>query len=639
MEDRISSSSIGHKMSAAKRSSMACTTCRQVKLRCDATKRLPAPCSRCEKHRKICLFDAGFKRMPVRGALEKVVEEKEELRRLVHSFRDDPSAVIIPGAGLDPCSPAIPRRKASDHHEPTPAEKPCHYRVESPCSTTAAYDLYGVYLDSQTIHELFEHFCRHYFRHLPVLDIQKPIDSVWNDSTLLFWTVLVTSAREHPVHCVQFPRLYLPFRRLLSEHLFNSIRCIYTIQALLLLCVWPFPVKNQRDDPSWNYCGLAVAAALQMDLHESQGNWRPDASENSAEDMILRLKTWLGCFVVSTSLGADLGLPPPMHLIANMETRIRQRVQNYLPEDFLSQSEIQRYSTRAVTVLNNHASYPLQSSLIDLLERDLHVVGDKLLNPISLTVQIDFLAAKLRLYSLPLLSKQPSEMDNYPDTLSRAVWYKGFHIAVQLADMFTKSTQRECSTPINGPEGQQTQLSDKITIFYPKHYFRVLVMAGMYLLNFLAIYHEISAEDKTLARNRIKQVYETLMHWSRSERDEYARSAKIIELLSRHAEDQNSSPHFSEAYTKPSPCIIDNGMKIVRKIRLKHIASTNKEPTQPQMSDLQPTSMTGLPGLQDGSVPFWDDDLTSEWNAWLSDADDIMELLHSPSGRLPLSLM
>jgi hypothetical protein len=112
---------------------------------------------------------------------------------------------------------------------------------------------------------------------------------------------MLTSAREHPDHRVFHARLLSPFRMLLSECVLIGIRDLYTIQALLLLCSWPLPVRNQRDDPSWHYCSLAVAAILQLGLGESTGFSRLDRVQNLIGDAILRKKTWLACFVVSTS--------------------------------------------------------------------------------------------------------------------------------------------------------------------------------------------------------------------------------------------------------------------------------------------------------------------------------------------------
>jgi hypothetical protein len=87
---------------------------------------------------------------------------------------------------------------------------------------------------------------------------------------------------------------------MLSDYLFKSIRCLYTIHALLLICVWPAPVKRQTDDPSWTYCGLVTAAAIQLGLHEPQDEMKPDGGRYSEEEMKLRRNTLLGCFVVST---------------------------------------------------------------------------------------------------------------------------------------------------------------------------------------------------------------------------------------------------------------------------------------------------------------------------------------------------
>lgn len=86
---------------------------------------------------------------------------------------------------------------------------------------------------------------------------------------------------------------------MLSNVMTRSIRSTYTIQALLLLCLWPFPVQSQLDDPSWEYCGMAVAAALKMGLEDRPVSWGQTVRP-SPDEHIPRLKAWLGCFVVST---------------------------------------------------------------------------------------------------------------------------------------------------------------------------------------------------------------------------------------------------------------------------------------------------------------------------------------------------
>ncbi|KAL5334220.1 hypothetical protein BJX70DRAFT_378879 [Aspergillus crustosus] len=81
----------GRERAPSKRTSIAYTAYRQVKLRCDAMDRFPAPCVRCIKQEIHCMFDPKFKRQPVCGSLEKVAKESERLRSLVHDAESTPS--------------------------------------------------------------------------------------------------------------------------------------------------------------------------------------------------------------------------------------------------------------------------------------------------------------------------------------------------------------------------------------------------------------------------------------------------------------------------------------------------------------------------------------------------------------------
>ena len=135
---------------------------------------------------------------------------------------------------------------------------------------------------------------------LPVVDVVNPFDDVKTNSALLFWAVVLIASRFHVVYHIYYSRLIAPFKQLLSSHIVNCIRSVYTIQTLLLLCLWPLPVDNQKLDPTWNYCGLAVTGVMQMGLHTDSTRWTRSPDQNSSS-MLVRLKTWLACFVVSTS--------------------------------------------------------------------------------------------------------------------------------------------------------------------------------------------------------------------------------------------------------------------------------------------------------------------------------------------------
>lgn len=147
-------------------------------------------------------------------------------------------------------------------------------------------------------------FHQNYFDHVPFIDIGKSADSIYQASDILFWALLLVSARNHPLFNRQFPQLQSAFHRLLSEHVVRAIDCTYTVQALLLLCTWPMPVATQNDDPSWNYCNLAVSAVHQIDTKESVR-----AEGKRSAQSIGYLKTWLGCFVISTEYDSLINFP------------------------------------------------------------------------------------------------------------------------------------------------------------------------------------------------------------------------------------------------------------------------------------------------------------------------------------------
>lgn len=309
-----------------------------------------------------------------------------------------------------------------------------------------------------------------------------------------------------------------------------------------------------------------------------------------------------------------------MGSVAHMVPGICTRVRSGLSDEFLIQLEIQSHATRCATLLDNQAATPLQGSLIELLERDLAAVETRIPSPVHPRIEIGILAARLRLFALPMLSQMSPEAQNQgSDTLSKAMWYKGLRTAIQLTNIFADSALSGRADPVGRPD-------ETINIYHPKHYFYTLVMAGMYFTNILAIDHDIPTNDRHLARNHIKKVYEMLVNWSRKDRDEAARAARVIDLLSRHVDAKGPSPDLYETCNAtPSFNIITNGMRMAGKLR-------NKQPAfgpQPR-SESSPT-LSEFPAFPGGIEPtLWGDDLL-EWNAWLANMDGIMTMSQDPT--------
>ncbi|KAJ5760532.1 hypothetical protein N7520_007688 [Penicillium odoratum] len=363
-----------------------------------------------------------------------------------------------------------------------------------------------------------------------------------------------------------------------------------------------------------------------MGLDDFPANWGV-AVQHNTDELTFRLKTWLGCFVVSTNVAACLSLPPPMCSVAYLMPGIRNRIRSELPDNFLAVLEIQAYSTRAASILYSQPNNPTQRSFIELLESDLDAVEARIPSPVSPTLQVGILTARLRLYSLPLLSRASSRtIDGYPDTLSNAVWYKGFHTAMQLATVFADSNQ---------PDGvnEAGSADDILSMHSPKYYFHALVMAGMYFINLLVIDKNISVPDKLLAHNHIKKVYEMLMTQSNEDRDEASRAAKAIDFLSRHVELQDTSLDLRESTREKRPLtIIGSGMRMAGEVRSKLGNFELPAECEPE-PELAPTN-ADMSMFQDGTeLPLWGDTLF-QWNSWLAGMDTMNTISKTPETNI-----
>lgn len=308
-----------------------------------------------------------------------------------------------------------------------------------------------------------------------------------------------------------------------------------------------------------------------------------------------------------------------MSSVAHLMPGIRDRVRSTLSDEFLAQLEIQNHAMRAATVLTNHTFNGLQRSFIEILENDLDTLETRMPTQTHLRIYIGILASRLRLCAIPMLSRVSSTTEEQgPDTWSRAIWYRGFHTSVQLVNLFADSALSGDATPTGGQKA--------VTIYCPKIYFYILMTAGMYFINLVATDGDISTNNRVLAQNHIKRVYEILLHWSRESRDEMSRAAAVIDLLSHHVDAQDPSKLQETPSTMPTTTsVITNGLKMVDQLRnklLKPVSRLRADVSSPQASDWPDFS----DGLEQG---FLGDDLL-EWNTLFPNMDGITSLFHTP---------
>ena len=298
----------------------ACTNCRQVKLRCDAKEVFPASCSRCRAQRLECKMDSTFKRVAARRQLEEVSTRLNNLQRTLGI--EQPSGKSRSPAPAETASeqslhslgwtPAPDSRYFSDlssrvarYPSTTPEESTVPTRwldldldLQSESETWLLGDLE---LDSSAVGKLFQHFDENLYRHIPILEPCTSLSAYYQANKLLFWTVVLISCKLHSTFHELYARLQPHHEALLSANLLRIPQSMKVLHAILLMCIWPYPVKSQFEDPVWVQMGTVINMAMMLGLHEPGHQHEYGRPTSPMQGTIYtRNVTWIFIFQTST---------------------------------------------------------------------------------------------------------------------------------------------------------------------------------------------------------------------------------------------------------------------------------------------------------------------------------------------------
>lgn len=116
----------------------------------------------------------------------------------------------------------------------------------------------------------------------------------------LFWTMIAIASKTSKEHLSIYLGLSGAIPKLVEQILHCNGKELWMIQALLLLCCWPFPFGPKTADPSLSYSGLATNFALEMGIHRykfpSDFKYDEPYDEDTA---FMQKKMWLACFIVN----------------------------------------------------------------------------------------------------------------------------------------------------------------------------------------------------------------------------------------------------------------------------------------------------------------------------------------------------
>lgn len=141
--------------------------------------------------------------------------------------------------------------------------------------------------------------CYHPF--LPLIDTTKSPHEYYDFSELLFWSIISVASRRLTSQPTLLPKL----ARKVTDLVWNTLRSIphtlSTVQALALICTWPFPTSSSTADPTFMLVGMMLQIGTQMGLHcvaDAQDFARIPKQLNSS-DYTAWLHTWACCNIVA----------------------------------------------------------------------------------------------------------------------------------------------------------------------------------------------------------------------------------------------------------------------------------------------------------------------------------------------------
>lgn len=362
----------------------ACTSCRQSKLRCDSDTRAPDPCSRCQSMNKRCIFDRAFHSTSKSRRLQELEAEVTRLRQTAGAAPHDGSSLTSP--------------------MPTPTVEPQGQQLESPCLPDKSIG--NVTLKAAQVDELFRVFFAQCHPYLPFSLPASP-ETIYERCVLLFWVICAVASCPDSSSGLQ-----AHIQAMIGQIATTSPRSIEVVQALLIMCMWPFPFYSTLGDPSFLYCGLATRIGLQIGLH------RPELShEFSSRSQVLgvsgevRRTTWMACYIVNQMQASRLGVP----IDISVESTLSYAVDLSDPVDILpTLFRISRMTVQFTTTIGANArnstgllAPPTRIDLVRYFSRQLDSLEDNRFNDWSLAVKIAFLTSKLQLWSFVLQEDVP----------------------------------------------------------------------------------------------------------------------------------------------------------------------------------------------------------------------------------------
>lgn len=119
-------------------------------------------------------------------------------------------------------------------------------------------------------------------------------------SRFLFWAIIAVGSRHYAKDPTIICRLAPTVMKMGLESSLSVQSLTETIQGLLLICYWPFPMDTIYKDPSIMFSGIIMQLAVQNGLHTTgkRLDFARAPSGLNDDDESFRARLWVYCKAV-----------------------------------------------------------------------------------------------------------------------------------------------------------------------------------------------------------------------------------------------------------------------------------------------------------------------------------------------------
>ncbi|SCU85636.1 LAFA_0D16842g1_1 [Lachancea sp. 'fantastica'] len=314
-----------------RRKKLACVECRQQKSKCDAHEFAPNPCTRCRKKNIPCVLQKDFRRTYKRFRNEAIEKRFKELTKTLGNLDADEilrkieleQEVLLDQSNFTKNKLRKLRQEHDEFpensHEKSPARSGSLPLAAQKCTSKSLGD---IYLSAEDIGELFAEFVSRYHPFLPVVDITKGPERIYELSPCLFWVIMLVGLRRKFKASGIMTNLSTLVKSVLAEITMSpiiryapmendepvlNVASVYSVQAFLLYTFWPPLTSSLSADTSWNTIGSAMFQAIRVGLNCAE--FSTEYATANSEQIQEQVKTWICCNIVSQTIASSFGFP------------------------------------------------------------------------------------------------------------------------------------------------------------------------------------------------------------------------------------------------------------------------------------------------------------------------------------------